>query len=413
MNHNRLLLGIFIGAAGGIACGWLFGEKMTAIAWIGQFFVDSLKMTVIPLVVAAIISSITSIGDTHKLGRLSGLTLVYYLTTTSFAVLVGLVVVNVVQPGAGVQSLAGSGAGNAPMPEAAGVTDLILTLVTPNLVKAAADGQLLPLIIFCLLFATAIVMVGQSARPVAAFFEGLNDIMMRIVMWLVYLSPVGIFALIASTLGKAGGGPAFLNDLAAVGLYVMSVIAGLAIHFLVLCALLVILGRRGSEYIVGSLRALLTAFGTASSAATLPVTLDCAVEGGVDRRAARFIIPLGATINMDGTALYQAVATMFIAQAYGFDLGIGQQAIILITATLASIGTAAVPQAGLVMLLIVFAAVNLPTEGLGLILAVDWFVDRCRTTINVWSDLVGAAVIERRVFSPRSQSAVEVEDEFR
>ncbi|HEY7841753.1 MAG TPA: dicarboxylate/amino acid:cation symporter, partial [Gammaproteobacteria bacterium] len=268
-------------------------------------------------------------------------------------------------------------------------------------------------IVFCLLFATAVVMVGQSARPVGAFFEALNDVMMRIVMWLVYLSPVGIFALIASTLGKAGGGAAFASELAAVGLYVTAVVAGLGIHFLVLCALLVVMGRRGSEYIVASLRALLTAFGTASSSATIPVSLDCAVEGGVDRRAARFIIPLGATVNMNGTALYQGVATMFIAQAYGLDMSISQQAIILITATLAAVGTAGVPQAGLVMLLIVFAAVNLPTEGLGLILAVDWFVDRCRSTINVWGDLVGAAVIERRVFSPRSQSAVDVEDEFR
>jgi Na+/H+-dicarboxylate symporter len=413
VNHNRLLLGIFIGAAGGIACGWIFGETMTAVAWVGQLFVDSLKMTVIPLVVAAVISSITSIGDTHRLGRLSALTLIYYLATTAFAVLIGLVVVNVLQPGAGVQSLAESSAQQITLPETAGITDLILTLVTPNLVKAAANGQLLPLIVFCLLFATAVVMVGQSARPVAAFFEALNDVMMRIVMWLVYLSPVGIFALIASTLGKAGGGAAFANELAAVGLYVTAVVAGLGIHFLVLCALLVVMGRRGSEYIVASLRALLTAFGTASSSATIPVSLDCAVEGGVDRRAARFIIPLGATVNMNGTALYQGVATMFIAQAYGLDMSISQQAIILITATLAAVGTAGVPQAGLVMLLIVFAAVNLPTEGLGLILAVDWFVDRCRTTINVWGDLVGAAVIERRVFSPRSQSAVDVEDEFR
>lgn len=413
MNHNRLLLGIFIGAIGGIACGWLFGEKMVAIAWIGQLFVDTLKMTVIPLVVAAVISSITSISDTHRLGRLSVLTLLYYLATTACAVLIGLIVVNVVQPGVGVQTLASTAEKQAVLPEVVGITDLILSLVTPNLIRAAADGQMLPLIVFCLLFATAVIMVGPSARPVSAFFEALNDVMMRIVMWLVYLSPVGIFALIASTLGKAGGGPAFVGELAAVGLYVTSVVSGLTIHFLVLCALLVVMGRRGSEYIVTSLRALLTAFGTASSAATIPVSLDCAVEGGVDRRAARFIIPLGATVNMNGTALYQGVATMFVAQAYGLDLGIGQQAIILVTATLAGVGTAAVPQAGLVMLLIVFAAVNLPTEGLGLILAVDWFVDRCRTTINVWGDLVGAAVIERRVFSPRSQSAVEVEDEFR
>jgi Na+/H+-dicarboxylate symporter len=289
---------------------------------------------------------------------------------------------------------------------------MIRSLITPNLIRAAADTQLLPIIVFCLLFATALSMAGQAARPVSAFFDGLNEVMMRLVMWIIYLSPIGVFALIASALGKAGG-PNFMNEVAAVGRYITTVLAGLAVHFLVLLTLLVVLAKRGHEYLLGAMRALITAFGTASSSATLPLTLDCAVRSGVDRRAARFIIPLGATVNMDGTALYQAVAAMFIAQAYGLDMSLGEQAIIFVTATLAAIGTAAIPQAGLVNLMIVFSAVNLPTEGIGLILAVDWFVDRCRTTVNVWGDSVGAAVVERLALGPRSQSAVEAEDEFR
>jgi Na+/H+-dicarboxylate symporter len=411
VKNNRLLLGIFLGAVAGIACGWYFGETMTAVAWIGQFFVDALKMTVIPLVAAAVISSITSIGDPHKLGRLSGITLVYYLATTATAVLIGLVVVNIVQPGVGVQVLEQTLPDHSAVDDHVGITDLVLSLVTPNLVSAAAEGRLLPIIIFCLIFATAIQMAGPAARPVAAFFEGMNEVMMRIVIWLIYLSPLGIFALIASTLGKAGGA-GFMNEVTAVGRYMLAVLSGLALHFCVLFTLLVVIGKRGSEYFVRCLRALLTAFGTASSAATMPVTLECAVQSGVDRRAARFVIPLGATINMDGTALYQGVAAMFIAQAYGLELGLGQQAVIFVSATLASIGTAAVPQAGLVMLMIVFSAVGLPTEGIGLILAVDWFVDRCRTTVNVWGDAVASAVIEKLALTPRSQSAVAADDEF-
>jgi Na+/H+-dicarboxylate symporter len=410
VNHNRLLLGIFIGAIAGIACGWLFGEKMIAIGWIGQFFLDALKMTIIPLVVAAIISSVTSIGDLRKLGRFGSVTLIFYLTTSSIAVMIGLFFVNLIEPGVGVEAIA------APPDESLlkrdiGLTDMIRSLVTPNLVSAAAETQLLPIIVFCLMFATALTMTGQSGKPVSSFFDGLNEVMMRVVMWLIYLSPIGIFALIAAALGKAGGGASFSNELAAVGRYVTTVLAGLAVHFLVLLALLVVLAKRGHEYLLGAMRALLTAFGTASSSATMPLTLDCAVKSGVDRRAAKLIIPLGATVNMDGTALYQAVAAMFIAQAYGLQMGLGEQAMIFVTATLAAIGTAGIPQAGLVTLMIVFGAVNLPTEGIGLILAVDWFVDRCRTMVNVWGDSVGAAVVERIALGPRSQSAVEAVDE--
>ena len=195
-------------------------------------------------------------------------------------------------------------------------------------------------------------------------------------------------------------------------MYVVTILIGLTIHSCVLFTILVMLGRRGRSYLVTMLRALITAFGTASSSATMPLTIECAVEAGVDKRAARFIIPLGATVNMDGTALYQAVAAMFVAQAYGIDLGWGQQALIFVTATLASIGAAGIPQAGLVTMIIVFNAVNLPTEGIGLILTVDWLLDRFRTSVNVWGDSVGAAVIGRVALEPHMQSAIEAAEEI-
>jgi len=181
----------------------------------------------------------------------------------------------------------------------------------------------------------------------------------------------------------------------AVGLHVVTVLSGLALHFLVLCLILFFLGGRGLDYLVGMLRALFTAFGTASSSATLPLTMECARENRVDDRAVRFVLPLGSTVNMDGTALYEAAAVMFIAQAYGIELSVGQQAIVFVTATLAAIGAAGIPEAGLVTMIIVLNAVGLPLEGIGLLLAVDWFLDRFRTSVNVWGDAVGAAVIGR------------------
>jgi len=208
-------------------------------------------------------------------------------------------------------------------------------------------------------------------------------------------APIGIFALIAGKIGEAGGGDAIYQELVSVGAYCLTVILGLSVHFLILFGILILLTPHGKHYLLQLSRALMTAFGTASSSATLPLTMECAIEARVDKRSVRFVTPLGATVNMDGTALYEAVAVMFIAQAYNIPLGITEQIVIFITATLAAIGAAGIPQAGLVTMIIVLNAVGLPVEGIGLLLAVDWFLDRFRTTVNVWGDSVGAAVMER------------------
>jgi len=394
--HATVLLWALLAAAlGGVACGWLFGERMLAIAWIGALFLDALKMTIIPLLIAAVVSGVASLGDVRRLGRTGGLTVLYYLSTTALAVMTGLVVVNVIQPGAGVAIGAGADVSEIAAGSPSGIGDILATLVTPNVVAAAAEFDLLPLIVFSLVFGAALTTVGEHGKPVLAFFEGLNQTMMKLVIWLMYLAPIGIFALIAGRFGEAGGGGAFLAELEAVGLYVVTVLCGLALHIVVLFVLLRLLTGRGLAYFTGMARALLTAFGTASSSATLPLTMECALENGVEARAVRFVLPLGATINMDGTALYEAAAVMFIAQAYGIDMGLGQQLVIFLTATLAAIGAAGIPQAGLVTMVIVLNAVNLPLDGIGLILAVDWFLDRFRTSTNVWGDSVGAAVIGR------------------
>ncbi|MEX2481333.1 MAG: dicarboxylate/amino acid:cation symporter [Gammaproteobacteria bacterium] len=401
-----LLWAILAGVIAGIICGAWFGPQMMAIEWVGTLFLNALKMTIIPLIIAAVISGVTALGDVRRLGRIGGFTVLYYASTTAVAVTLGLLVVNVMQPGIGVAELSEAIPESVAAREATSLADIVLQMVAPNLVAAAADMQLLPIIVFALLFAAALTTVGSRGEPVIAFFDGLNETMMKIVVWIMYLAPLGIFALVGAQLGKAGGGESFLLQIMAVGKYVLTVLLGLALHFVFLVVVLRLLAGRGMDYLRSLLRALLTAFGTGSSSATLPLTMECAREAGTDDRAVRFVLPLGATINMDGTALYEAVAVMFIAQAYGYDLGFTQQMIIFVTATLAAIGAAGIPQAGLVTMILVLTAVNLPLEGIGLLLAVDWFLDRFRTTINVWGDAVGAAVVSSLLHRAGAKSAL-------
>jgi Na+/H+-dicarboxylate symporter len=394
--HALILLGfIILGAFLGLIVGWFAGESASQLAWIGTLFLNALKMTIIPLVIASIMTGVGSLGDIRKLGRLGGYTLAYYTVTTGIAVFIGLLVVNWIQPGAGIAATSMAVPEHILAKQETGISDLILSLISPNLVASASQTQLLPLIVFTLLFAMALTTLGEKGRVVFTVFEGINEAMMKLVVWVMHLAPIGIFALIAARLGNAGGGEQFLAELQAVGLYVVTTLTGLFLHGVVLFVILMLLARRHWDYLVGMARALVTAFGTASSSATLPLTMECAKENGVDEKSVKFVLPLGATVNMDGTALYEAVAVLFIAQAYGIELSLSQQAIVFVTATLAAIGAAGIPEAGLVTMVIVLSAVGLPLDGIALLLAVDWFLDRFRTTVNVWGDSVGAAVMDR------------------
>ena len=401
MNSRRsfwLLIFIIVGVIAGLIVGWYWGEAAVSVAWLGKLFLNTLSMLVIPLLISAVISGVTSLGDVRHLGRISGVTVLYYLVTVLIAVLIGLFMVNLIQPGVGVST-----AGLEPPDDviaAAGdrsVTDILLAMVAPNLIAAAAETNLLPLIIWSVAFGIALASLGEKGRPAAQFFESLNEGMMQLVSWIMYFAPVGVFGLIAGMFGAAGSAAAFIDTISAVGLHVVTVLAGLAVHFVVLILIVVFIAKQPLIFFVNMLRAIVTAFATASSTATLPITIQCAKESNIDERARRFVLPLGSTVNMDGTALYEAAAAMFIAQAYGLQLGIGEQAIIVVTATLAAIGAAGIPQAGLVTIIIVLQAVGLPLEGIGLLLAVDWFLDRFRTATNVWGDAVGAAVVHRYI----------------
>ena len=400
MPHSHaviLLILIILSAIIGVLFGWFFGDLSLQIGWLGDLFLNALKMIIIPLIVASVISGIGALGDVRKLGRLGGSTLLYYGFTTAVAVFIGLVVVNIIQPGAGIEL------GEATVPErilekqGTGASDIIMSLISPNLFASATEMQLLPIIVFAILFAMALTTIGERSKPVFAVFDGINEAMMKLVIWIMYFAPIGIFALIAARIGLAGGGEELFKEIEAVGWHVVTVLTGLFIHFCFLFLLLQLLAGKGLAYLFGMSRALFTGFGTASSTATLPLTMENARENNVSDKAIKFVLPLGSTVNMDGTALYEAAAVLFIAQAYGIDLTMTQQIIVFITATLAAIGAAGIPEAGLVTMVIVLSAVGLPLDGIALLLAVDWFLDRFRTVVNIWGDSVGAKVIDTLV----------------
>ncbi len=377
----------------------------------GDLFLQALKLLVVPLVVCSMICGITSLGDVRKLGRLGGWTIVYYTITTGIAVLIGIVLVQVIQPGVGADDTFAYVDPSAQSNQSASALDTMLAVVRgrpgepgsgmfpSNLFLAASETNVLALIVFSLIFGGALTTLGERGDVVAKFFDGANEAIMKMVGLVMWIAPVGIFGLVAFEIAKQGGGAAFLEQLQALGKYVLTVVLGLLIHGVVLCGILALLARRNPlRYLLGVTRAMLTALTTSSSSATLPITMECVEENnGVSRRAAGFVLPLGATINMDGTALYEAVAVIFIAQSLEVPLGMGQLLVIFLTATLAAIGAAGIPSAGLVTMVIVLTAVGLPTTGIGLILAIDWLLDRLRTTINVFGDAVGAAVVDARV----------------
>jgi Na+/H+-dicarboxylate symporter len=396
-NKNWLLYFILVGIFLGGICGWWFGPRMTAVDWIGEIFLNALKMLVIPLIVSSLIVGIAGLGDITKVGKTGGITLVYFLTTTAFSVVIGLVMVNLLQPGKSVEMVAELPEGVAAK-KALGITDIFQSFVSPNLVKSMVEMDILPLIIFSLVFGGVLTTLGEKGKTVINFFDAVNQAIMKMVHLVLYLAPLGIFALIASKLGAAGGGDAFWAELLKIGKYAFTVIFALLLHALVVLpwVLWFFTRRNPITFFKGASAALTTAFSTASSSATLPVTIECAeVNNQVSRRASLFVLPIGATVNMDGTAMYEAIAAIFIAQMIGMPLGFTEQVIIFVTATLAAIGAAGIPEAGLVTMVMVLQSVGLPLEGIGMLLSIDWFLDRCRTTINVWGDSIGAAVVDQ------------------
>lgn len=390
--------------------GTLFGVHWLAVyTFLGTLFLNALKMIIVPLIVSSMIAGVNAMGGTDGLGRLGGKTLLYYLATSLAAILTGLLFVNLVAPGmvdgAPARGLLGADApGLGQLQEhlqnrdLSELSNVFLSMVPPNIIAAAADGQMLGLIFFSLLFGYFMTRIdGARARLLADFWQGVLDVMMAITEWVMKFAPLGVFALVAKTV--AGIDASQMNTLVvSLGAFTLTVLGSLAFHVFVTLPLVLSLIARVNplRHYRAVMPALLTAFSTASSSATLPLTMECVRDNaGVSNRTTGFVLPLGATINMDGTALYECVAAMFIAQVYGLELGFVTQFTVVMVALLTSIGVAGVPAASLVAITIILTAIGLPTEAIGLILAVDRVLDMFRTSVNVLSDTCGAMVIAR------------------
>ncbi|WNM61180.1 dicarboxylate/amino acid:cation symporter [Candidatus Nitrospira neomarina] len=387
------------GAVAGGVLGALAPEGARHVEVLGELWLRMLRMLVVPLIVASIIQGVGSLGDIRQLGKLGGVTVTYYLITSGMAIVLGVILVSLIEPGVG----ADIAAAVAPTGVAAAVNigwlDLIKGFLSPNLFASASQGELLPLVIFSLAFGAALTTVGENGTLVLKFFEGIFGAIMKLIHLVMWIGPIGVFGLVAGRLASAGGLDGIVSLLVGLGLFTVTVLLGLAIHAgIVLGLILHVAGRRHPLPYMRALGAALTsAFATASSSATLPLTMEGVERAGVSSRSSRFVLPVGATVNMDGSALYEAVAAVFIAQAWGIDLSGEALIVLFVVATVSAIGAAGIPEAGLVTMVVVFQAVGLPLEGLGLLLAIDWLIDRFRTAVNVWGDAVGAAVVDRYI----------------
>ena len=409
--YNKILIGLVAGTIAGVVAnvGDIAPLRDTLIALepVGTAFIRLITMIVIPLVIASLMVGTASLGDLRKLGRIGGKTMLYYLFTTALAVTIGLLVSNIIRPGGRIDpetrdQLAAQfeteAAGQMQLAaEAPRLQEVLLGMIPRNPVEAAAEFDLLPLIFFSVIFGAAISMIAEERRKVVIlFFEGINMASMVVIGWVMKLAPYAVFALIGAVVAQFG-----LDLLQSLLIYTLTVILGLAAHLFISIALLVRFAARLNPitFFRRIVPVQVFGFSTSSSSATLPLTMDTAQSKlGVSKEVSSFVLPLGATINMDGTALYQAVAVMFIAQIYGIPLDLTAQLTVVLTATLASIGAAGVPSAGLITLIVVLQSVGLGDKvaaGIALILGVDRILDMLRTVVNVSGDLSCASFVAR------------------
>ncbi len=383
----------------------LFGVSYVSVfSYVGKIFLNALKMIIVPLIVSSIIVGVAGIGSGGNLGKLGGRTLLFYGSTTLAAILLGLVIINAVNPGVVdgqparelmsldasadeiIAKVEGKGAGD--------VAAVFLRMVPPNIIQAAADGQMLGLIFFAILFGYFMTHLGHEvAEPLFKFWNGTFHVMMKMTEWIMKFAPIGVFGLVSEVVSETG-----LNAARPLVAFSLSVAAALFLHSVVTLPLLLRFVGRVKPYATMQAMspALLTAFSSASSSATVPVTMDRLEQNvGVSNEVSSFVVPLGATVNMNGTALYECAAAMFLAQAYGIPLGFGVQFAIVTIALVTSIGVAGVPSASLVAIAVILHAIGLPIEAIGLLLVFDRVLDMLRTSVNVWGDACCATIVAR------------------
>lgn len=386
--HTQIFIAIALGALVGIA----IPQSEVYLAPFGDIFIRLLKMIIVPLVMSSMVLGVVSLKNIDEIRQLGARTFGLFVLTTLLAITVGLVLATVVQPGVGANitlEMASTIVNTTPP----SVTELLVGIVPKNIFKSLVDGDMLSIIFFSLFLGGVLNVLGSKAKVLQDFFRAIDNVMIKITDVIMNLAPYGVFALMASIVAKTG-----FSAFVPLAKYVGCVMVGLLIHALItLPVLSSTLGRFSPFRLAQKMfPALGTSFSTSSSSATLPVTMDCLIKDvGVSNRVTSFSIPLGTTMNMDGTALYQAVACLFIAQVYGIEMGLGKMVVIALTATLASIGAAGIPSAGLVTMAIIMGAVGIPVQGIGLILAVDRILDMFRTSVNVWGNATVATILAR------------------
>ena len=412
--HWQILIALLLAALAGFAVNALGTDDapfrllgvdpIAVFDFIGTLFLNALKMIIVPLITSSIIVGVAGIGGGGRLGALGGKTLLFYGTTTLAAILVGLIIINAVQPGVSdgepvrdelaLEQISDELQSNISGKDLSSMADIFLRMVPPNIVDAAANGQMLGLIVFALLFGYFMTRLEHEfAETLFRFWDGVFHVMMKMTEWIMLFAPIGVFGLVAKVVATAGfGGTRHL------AIFAVAVLAGLAVHaFVTLPLLLRYIGRVRPYATLGAMSpAMMLAFSTASSSATLPLTMERVEDDvGVSNEVSSFVLPLGATVNMNGTALYECAAAMFIAQAYGIPLDFGTQFLIVVIALLTSIGVAGVPAASLVAISIILTSIGLPHEAVGVLLVFDRVLDMARTSINIWGDACCATIIAR------------------
>jgi len=410
--HWKILIGMGLGVLFGLLLSFVpMGTQFVGnyIKPFGTIFINLLKLIAVPLILASLIKGISDLKDISKLSQMGGRTIITYLLTTLTAVTIGLILVNVIQPGKSISvetrnELVEAYATDTQEKQAAaakqresGPLQALVDVVPSNIFLAASNNRnMLQVIFFALFFGIGMILLpGKKVKPVKKFFDSFNLIILKLIDLIMLAAPYGVFALLAALVVEAPS----LELFQALALYAITLLLGLAAMIVVYIIIVRFVTKRKTSFFMrGIAPAQLLAFSTSSSAATLPVTMECVEDNlGVDEEVASFVLPIGATINMDGTSVYQGVAAVFIAQAFGLDLSLSAQLGIVFTATLASIGTAAVPSAGIVMLVIVLAQAGIPEAGLALIFAIDRPLDMCRTIVNVTGDAAVSMIVGKSI----------------
>ncbi|WP_445716468.1 dicarboxylate/amino acid:cation symporter [Flavobacterium sp.] len=410
--HWQILLGMVIGVLFAFILIQFTWGKDLIVDWVkpfGTIFINLLKLIAVPLILASLIKGISDLKDISKLSKMGGRTIGLYVITTIIAVSIGLVVVNFIKPGSYISEKtrtelvssytadANSKIEAAAKQSEVGPLQSLIDIVPDNIIKASSDnGNMLQVIFFAVIFGIAMILIPEEkSKPVKDFFDSFNEVILKMIDLIMLFSPFGVFALLAAIVAESPS----LDLFKALGMYGLTVLIGLSLMIGFYLLMVKVLTKKSPKFFFNGISpAQLLAFSTSSSAATLPVTMERTVDNlGVDDEVASFVLPIGATINMDGTSLYQAVAAVFIAQSFGMDLSLATQLGIIVTATLASIGSAAVPGAGMVMLVIVLAQAGIPEAGLALIFAIDRPLDMCRTTVNVTGDAAVSMIVAKSV----------------